>query len=103
MLSAGLPRRKCGYPLLVKTTVGIPVSPFHKDILHTKGSVIKQNVLMYLHRLQYCPHDVILNLLIDFNQFVSLSGINPKIKMTEVPQKAQIHSNMLKKPQQTQL
>lgn len=36
MLSAGLPRRKYGYPLLVKSSVGMPVSPFRADIFHTR-------------------------------------------------------------------
>lgn len=69
ILSAALPRKKCSYPLLLKAIAGMPGSPFHKDILHT-SCVIKQNALAYLYRLQYCPHHFILNLLLDFNQFV---------------------------------
>lgn len=58
MLSAGLPRRKRSYPHLVKAAAGMPVSPFHKDILRT-GVVLSNKMLSHT----YIGHSIALIIL----------------------------------------
>jgi len=80
MPSADLSRRKCGCLLVVKTTAGMPVSPFHKGILHTRVVISNKRLSCTYMGCNIALIILYLTSLIDFNQFIWTMPLRYKSK-----------------------